>query len=521
MQTIQRYALFTLLILVGCQAAAPEPEASYYTEKFRPQIHFTPEKNWMNDPNGLFYHKGEYHLFYQYNPFGDRWGHMSWGHAVSEDLVSWTHLPVALAEENNVMIFSGSVVVDHQNTSGFGTSDNPPLVALYTGHHTDKELQDQRIAYSTDDGRTWTKYDGNPVLDIGLKDFRDPKVFWHAPTQKWVMAVVLPDAFKVQLYGSTNLIDWTFLSDFGPSGATGGIWECPGLFELPVENSDGETRWVMQVDINPGGPAGGSGSQYFIGTFDGTTFTQDPDTEGQTRWVDWGKDYYAVQPFDNITTDDGRVIWISWMSNWAYAQDVPTAPWRSAMTLPREIGLRQYDDGIHLIRRPTPNLQKLRTTHWTFAGVALNESADLSFDEVSGAVLEIQADITLGDAHAHVGFVLAQGATERTVVGYDAGAGELYIDRTQSGLSDFSDEFAGVHRAPLQSEDGRVRLHLFLDTSSIEVFANDGRVAMTDLIFPDEGGEGFGMFVEQGEATLNRLEVWQLRSAWVAPGSTP
>src|SRR5437762_9115460 len=248
--------------------------AELYREPFRPQFHFTPERNWMNDPNGMVFYQGEYHLFHQSNPFGDKWGHMSWAHAVSRDLVHWKHLPLALAEEDGVMIFSGSAVVDWKNTSGFGRNRRPPLVAIYTGHYTTRPLQNQHIAYSTDRGRTWTKYSGNPVLDIGEKDFRDPKVFWHEPTQRWIMVAAWPAHRKVRFYASSDLKQWTHLSDFGPAGSVKGIWECPDLFPLPVEDSK-QTKWVLIVNIGSGAPAGGSGTQYFVGEFDGTHFTLD------------------------------------------------------------------------------------------------------------------------------------------------------------------------------------------------------------------------------------------------------
>ena len=246
-------------------------------EPFRPQYHFTPEKNWMNDPNGMVFYEGEYHLFYQYNPAGDKWGHMSWGHAVSPDMVHWTHLPLALPEADNVMIFSGSAVVDWKNSSGFGKDGRPPLVAVYTGFRTTDRVQFQCIAYSNDKGRTWTKYSGNPVIDINSMDFRDPKVQWHDATRRWIMTVSLSAEHKVRFYGSDNLKAWTLLSEFGPAGATGGVWECPDLFELPLPGTN-DKRWVLVVNMNPGSVAGGSGGQYFIGRFDGTQFVADRDS---------------------------------------------------------------------------------------------------------------------------------------------------------------------------------------------------------------------------------------------------
>jgi fructan beta-fructosidase len=505
--------LIIITALISISACAQKESAITFDEKYRPQIHFSPEKNWMNDPNGMVYHDGEYHLFYQYNPFGDKWGHMSWGHAVSKDLVSWEHLPVALYEENNVMIFSGSAVVDHNNTSGFGTAENPPMVAIYTGHHTDKELQDQRIAYSTDNGRSWTKFEGNPVIDEDLANFRDPKVLWHDETEEWIMVLALPTEYKVAFYSSPDLINWEKLSEFGPSAATGGIWECPLLFQLPIEGTD-EKKWVLQVDLNPGGPAGGSGSQYFIGDFDGKTFTQDPSTEGETRWVDHGPDYYAVQSFDNVFTEEGGQIWMAWMNNWAYAQEIPTSPWRSAMTLPREIKLREYDDGIYLVRKPSPELQSLREDHSHFENEVINGESDLLKNSgVEGNVLEVIAEFELSGASTF-GFKVAKGETEETIIGYNTETEELFVDRSNSGEMDFSENFTTYHTAPLKADNNRIQLHFFLDTSSLEVFANDGRISMTERIFPSEEGEGISLFTEGGSVDLISLDVWNLKSIW-------
>ncbi len=498
---------FLLLLFTSCAIAQD------YSEQYRPQFHFTPAKNWMNDPNGLVYHDGEYHLFYQHNPFGDTWGHMSWGHAVSTDLIHWEHLPVALEEENNIMIFSGSAVVDHNNTSGFGSEDNPPMVAIYTGHHTDQELQDQRIAYSTNNGRTWTKYSGNPVLDEGMANFRDPKISWHEGSEQWVMVVALPTEYKVRFYGSQNLKDWTMLSEFGPSGATGGIWECPDLFELPIEGKNGR-KWVLQVDLNPGGPFGGSGSQYFVGEFDGKTFTQDSDTEGETRWVDYGKDFYAVQSYANIPEDDGRRIWISWMNNWQYAEQIPTSPWRSAMTIPRSLSLQTFDDGIHLVHQPVEELQLLRGEHYQFEQQEINGESDLLSEVNSnGNQLEVITSFRVDKADT-VGFKVARGTDEETIVAYDAVNGYLFVDRTNSGQTNFNENFAGAHKAPLKQVEGEIKLYIFIDRSSVEVFGNDGRVVITDRIFPSKGSDGISLFTEGGTTELLNLDIWQLNSTW-------
>jgi len=296
-------------LLFGTSILAQSTKSdALYDETYRPQYHFTPAKNWMNDPNGPIYYKDEYHLFFQYNPFGNVWGHMSWGHAVSRDLVHWQHLPVAIPEENGIMIFSGSTVVDWHNSSGFckevSVAEPSCLVAIYTGH-TEK-LQTQNLAYSNDRGRTWTKYSGNPVLDLHMQDFRDPKVFWHEPSHKWVMVAALPTLHKVRFFGSTDLKHWSTLSDFGPAGGTAGVWECPDLFPLPVEGEGGQTRWVLSINLNPGGLAGGSGDQYFVGQFDGATFVNANPAE-QVLWADYGKDFYASTSFSNILATDGRL----------------------------------------------------------------------------------------------------------------------------------------------------------------------------------------------------------------------
>ncbi len=502
--------LFALSFLLFASSAA----AQTYDEQYRPQFHFSPQENWMNDPNGLVYHDGEYHLFYQYNPFGDTWGHMSWGHAVSKDLLHWEHLPVALKEENNIMIFSGSAVVDQDNTSGFGSQDNPPMVAIYTGHHTDKKLQDQRIAYSTDNGRTWTKYEDNPVVDEGMENFRDPKVFWHEETGKWMMVVALPTEYKVRFYGSDNLRQWDLLSEFGPSGGTGGIWECPDLFKLPVEGSEGESRWVLQVDMNPGAVAGGSGGQYFVGDFDGQTFTQDPQNEGQTNWVDYGRDFYAVQSYSDIPEEDGRRIWLAWMNNWDYAEKIPTNPWRSSMTVPRALGLISTEEGYRLTQKPVQELQELRTNHTKVENLSIAPK-NAARPEFQGKKYELIAELDVGDAEK-VGFKVRKGENDETVIGYDVQQQELYVDRTNSGDIDFDSSFVSVERAPMRMENNRIRLHIFVDWSSVEVLGNSGSVSITDRIFPASNSEGLELFSEGGTATMISMDIWELNSVWEA-----
>jgi levanase len=819
------------------RAAAADTPA--HSETYRPRFHYTPQQNWMNDPNGLVYYKGEYHLFYQYNPNGNSWGDMSWGHAVSKDLVHWKELPLALSHDDREMVFSGSAVVDRNNTTGFGTKQNPPMVAVYTSYFKDTGIQAQSLAYSTDRGRTWTKYAGNPVLDIGSKEFRDPKVQWYAPTQSWLMTVSLSTEHKVRFYSSKNLKDWDLLSEFGPQGATGGVWECPDLFPLAVDGDENNIKWVLVVNINPGGIAGGSAAQYFIGDFDGTTFTAEDkgtytppagtvvqdfegtdfgtwtttgtafgrgpaagaldgqsavggfdgkglansfhagdastgtltspsftvdspylnfrigggrhehrdgtvlergpvpegtvladfeggdygdwtrtgdafgtapatgtlpdqqqvsgwlgdglvntylngdsttgtltspeftidkdyidfligggthpaayahptavelvvdgkvvrsatgkDTEAldwaawdvrdlagrkaririvddntggwghinvdhivlsdtkaqpvsdetavnlivdgevvrsatgansetldwasfdlrpylgkQARiqivdmntggwghvladrfttadaparsvlqradWADYGKDYYAAVSWEDAP--GGKRYMIGWMSNWDYAGAVPTSPWRGAQTVPREMALRTIDGRVRLTSTPVNSLRSLRRQGpATAAGVTVTSTSQpLIGAAAQGEALDIEATFSLEDAE-RFGLKVRTGAQgEETVIGYDATTQELYVDRTRSGAVDFHGTFPGVQRAPLKPENGKVRLRILVDRSSVEVFGGSGEAVITDQIFPDPDSRGVRVFAENGSARLDTARVWHLGS---------
>ncbi len=503
-----------LLLSVTIQA---QPSGSDYNEPQRPQYHFTPEKNWMNDPNGLVYYQGEYHLFYQYNPFGDTWGHMSWGHAVSADLVHWKHLPVALAEENGVMIFSGSAVVDWNNTSGLCRNPDPKdkscLVAIYTGHTATN--QSQHLAVSNDRGRRWTKYAGNPVLDIGYKDFRDPKVFWHAATNKWVMVVSLSKEQKVRFYGSPDLKRWEALSDFGPAGVTGPEvqWECPDLFELPVDGQPGNKKWILIVNINPGGVAGGSGGQYFIGSFDGRKFTNDHPAD-QPLFVDYGKDFYAGVTFADLPQADGRRILLGWMSNWQYAQREPTSPWRTAQSIPRELSLKKFSDGLRLVQQPVRELATLRGKHDGKRKIKIGAGQIVNqLDLLSGDTLEIMAEFEVGK-NSTAWLKVRTGIAEATVIGYDATTRKLFVDRTRSGKVDFDPNFSGRQEAPLVPNGNRIKLHLFVDRSSVEVFGNDGQAVITDRIFPHRDSQRIELGGLGKNVMCRSLEIWQLKSAF-------
>ncbi|MEL6134314.1 MAG: glycoside hydrolase family 32 protein, partial [Bacteroidota bacterium] len=379
-----------LLFLLACHTPQRTDDAPHeaspvndYREPHRPQYHFSPDSMWMNDPNGMVYFEGEYHLFYQHYPDSTVWGPMHWGHAVSEDLVHWEHLPIALYPDSIGLIFSGSAVIDWENTAGFQKVETPAMVAIYTYHNMEGEqsgqndFQTQGIAYSLDKGRTWTKYAGNPVItNPGIRDFRDPKVFWHGGIQRWVMIFASGD--RVRLYHSPDLKEWVEVSAFGADqGSHGGVWECPDLFPLYVDGDSSRLKWVMLVSLGNGGPNGGSATQYFIGDFDGTNFTNDNPAD-QVLWLDYGKDNYAGVTYSDILREDGRRIFIGWMSNWQYATKVPTYPWRSAMTLARTLDLKETNAGIRLVSLPVKEQQMIRGEKIELTQAKLSGTVDLS-----------------------------------------------------------------------------------------------------------------------------------------------
>lgn len=681
MKTSIRILRQSVSVALSCAAIHVGFSADLYHEPFRPQYHFTPERNWMNDPNGMVYYEGEYHLFYQYNPFGNKWGHMSWGHAVSADLAHWKHLPLALSEENGVMIFSGSVVVDWKNSSGFGTGNLPPLVAIYTGHRPSDGRQSQCLAYSNDRGRTWTKFAGNPVIDIGSTDFRDPKVIWHEPTARWVMAVSLSVERKVRFYGSSDLKAWEYLSDFGPAGSTSGIWECPDLFPLPVEGRRRSDAWGLIVNVGSGAPAGGSGCQYFVGTFNGREFRLDEasqpdaspelvpegrlladferddygdwtvsgeafgskpafhvdrsfpkpsrvqgrrvvnsfggndaaqgtlcspefvvthdtvnflmaggdhpaatcmnllvdgdvvltatgDNSGELKWRSWdvrewmgerarleivdrhsggwghivvdhilladtrarpaqeaalwadyGPDFYAAVSWSDVPRRDGRRLWLGWMSNWQYAQDVPTSPWRSAMSLPRALSLRATDDGLRLVQTPVRELRELRGERRRLRTTSLaRANAWLRGQGALGELLEITMTWRGVEGRTGFGWSLSAGPEERTVLRCDAQTGLMTLDRSQSGRTAFHPRFADVIEAPWRPDDGILRMRVFVDASSVEVFAQDGETVLTTLIFPERETRRLEVFDEaadeDGEFVRIALDIRTINSIW-------
>ena len=476
-----------------------------YKEPYRPQYHFSPKEHWTNDPNGLVFFEGEYHLFFQYNPFGDVWGHMSWGHAVSRDLVHWKELPVALPEENGVMIFTGSTVIDSANTSGFCINNKPCMVAVYTGHTpktpTKPALQTQNLAFSNDRGRTWTKYSKNPVLNLNMSDFRDPGVFWSEQSKRWMMAVSLPEFHKVVFYASPDLKRWDRVSEFGPAGATSGQWECPSLFQLPVDGDISKSRWVLKVGLNPGGLQGGSGEQYFIGKFDGTRFIND-NAPTLSLWSDYGKDCYCALTFNNLPASKPPVM-LGWMSNWQYAANVPTHPWRGQMTIPRELSLTTFPEGVRLVQKPLASLTSLRDKHTIATGPAM---------PLTGRSFTISATMNPNSA-GQSGWKLFSKNGAYTLIGYDAARKEIFMDRTHSGDVAFSKDFPARTAAPFEHTQGPITFDILVDRNSIEVFAG-GRVTITNLIFAPDA-DRLTFFSEGGNAAkfLN-AETWSLRSIW-------
>ena len=400
---------------------------SLYGERYRPRFHFSPSVNWTNDPNGLIYYAGEYHLYYQYNPQGNSWGHMSWGHAKSTDLVHWKQMPVAIPEEKNYMIFSGSAVADKKNTSGFALSRGQvPIVAMYTAH-TDTN-QSQHIAYSLDSGKTFTQYSGNPVLDLHKKDFRDPAVMWYAPKQRWIVALVLPDKHVVQFYESRNLKQWKYLSDFGPAGDTTGIWECPQLMQVPLENNPAKKKWVLLLSLSPT-------MQYFVGDFDGTTFHNENPSDTILR-PDYGLDYYAAIAYNNLPYG-AKPVTIGWANNWNYANDIPTKPWKSAMSLPRNVSLKKIGEQWVLLQKPIEALDSLRNETYT-ADTITDVAKDIP---IKSQQLEMQFTMHIKDSSV-TGVILAYAENRGIIVGYDAANKKLFVDRSKAGNNSFSENFA-------------------------------------------------------------------------------
>ena len=470
------YLLLTLFFAVASvlgQTSLDEP--------YRPVYHFTPKAHWMNDPNGMVYYNGTYHLFFQHYPGGTTWGPMHWGHATSKDLVTWEEQPIALYPDPLGYIFSGSAVIDTKNTSGFGKDGKPPMVAIFTHHDTAAEKartgkhQHQSIAYSLDEGQTWTKYEGNPVIpNPGIVDFRDPKVMWFEKQQKWIMTLATKD--RITFYSSPDLKNWKKESEFGEKlGAHGGVWECPDLF--PLEHN-GKQHWVLFVSINPGGPNGGSATQYFIGDFDGNKFSTN---DTATRWVDHGTDNYAGVTFSN--TGD-RKIFMGWMSNWQYAERVPTKAWRSANTIARDLSLESVKGRLYLASKPVKELKSLEQEVET-SNEKIKIKGKVDLDKYVGITQgTFRLDLS-SNADTDLSIILSNNDGEELIIGFDQEKNQYFIDRSKSGEIDFEGGFGRVHFAPRNATGKNIKWTVYVDKASVELFADDGLTVMTDIFFPN------------------------------------
>ena len=533
------FAVCLALVLAGCgwfgvqaQEGAGVGAVSTPTPQWRPVYHFTPATNWTNDPNGPIYLHGQWIVYNQQNPFENKWGHMSWGHATSVDLLHWKHLPVAIPEKidrvagDTVWIFSGSAVWDEHNTSGFCTGADSGagcLVAIYTAHQPDLKKESQYIAYSNDGGMSFTNYAKNPVIDLQKRDFRDPNVFWHKGSGKWVMAVALPSEHKVRLYGSGNLKDWDLLSEFGPEGYTGAHWECPSLIELPVEGESGKTKWVL-MNSAAGGERGVF-MQYFVGEFDGKTFTNDNPAD-KVLTVDAGDCFYAAIPW-NDAPRDGKIL-VGWM----IPGPQKTAPWTGQFSIPRDLSLRKTEAGYRLQQQPAGVIRRevARAAKSSVADMVIdNQELDLgkahgadggasgaggSASRFSGNAYWLDAELEVG-AGATAGFKIVQArdaagnTVSETVIGYDPGAHQLYVDRSRSGRATIK---PGKERQTIDLPEAgaRIRIQVLLDKSSLEVFVDGGEKVLTTYVYPEENGNGCSVFATGGKAVIKSMRVWDL-----------
>lgn len=472
-------------------------------EKFRPVYHHTPAYGWMNDPNGMFYKDGVYHLYFQWNPYGSVWGNMHWGHSTSTDLMHWKFEGCAIVPDAWGAIFSGSCVVDHENTAGFGKE---AVVAFYTSAKASPwgDVQSQSMAYSLDNGKTFVKYEGNPILTSSEKDFRDPKVFWYAPGKHWVMMLAVGQ--HMEIYSSVNLKEWKKESEFGAmQGAHGGVWECPDLVEIPVEGTR-EKKWVLICNLNPGGPFGGSAAQYFVGSFDGKKFVNESPT--QTKWMDWGKDNYATVTWNNAP--DGRCIALGWMSNWQYANNVPTRQYRSANTLARDLTLYREGQELYLKSTPSVEVKKARGKKVSIPSFRVSEKHEIVnlFEEKQGAY---EVEILIQNAGASkIAFCLLNDKGEKVSMYYDLNRKQFVMDRSESGTVDFSKDFPAVTVAPA-NVDKELTLRLFVDRSSIEAFGEDGKFVMTNLVFPSQPYVKMCFEADKNGYAVKTLNVYKLQ----------
>ena len=489
---------------------------------YRPNFHFTPKKGWMNDPNGMFFYNGYYHLYFQHYPDGTTWGPMHWGHAISTDLFNWKEQPIALYPDDLGYIFSGSVVVDYENTSGFGVDGKIPIIAIFTSHDPKKEktgeidVENQSIAYSLDEGLTWTKYKDNPVLkNPGARDFRDPKVSWDKQRKRWTM--VLAAGQEIQFYISKDLKSWNKLTSFGEGiGNHGGVWECPDFFQLPVVGSS-EKKWVLLVSINPGGPNNGSATQYFVGDFDGKNFVLDESFNTETEeeqgfWVDYGRDNYAGVTFSNVENKDGGKLFMGWMSNWLYANEVPTENWRSAMTIARTLELIKSDNTYRITSNPVPELdefkiEKLKNSNVSIKGkTLLTTSKAVDFTSVQ---INFKIENLIDGVY---NFELTNSEGDSLRFGYDSSMNNYFVDRNNAGKTDFSNKFSNrIAIAPSTNTQNDWTGTIVLDKTSIELFFDNGQTVMTEIFFPKAPFESLYFQAPTKESKLEYIEINQLK----------
>ena len=494
----RKYLIVALIAF--CFAAKAQP--NLYKEQYRPQFHFSPSTNWCNDPNGLVYNNGLYHLFYQFNPFGNIWGHMTWAHATSKDLIHWKHLPVAIPEENGIMIFSGTCVTDKNNSSGFGKNGKAPMVAVYTGH-VENINQSQHIAYSLDDGVSWTKYAGNPVLDLGKKDFRDPKIFWYEPKKYWVMSVMLPVEHIVQFYSSANLKKWNLLSEFGPAGDTTGVWECPDLTLIPVQGMPGKKKWLLQTSQN-------AQMQYFAGEFDGVKFINESKADKVYR-PDYGPDYYAAIAYTQLPATQQPTA-IGWVNNWNYANDIPTTPWKGAMAIPRTLSLKKINNEWILIQKPVAPIVSLRKKIFQLPDQLI---AGKKMIPIKSKQFEMEFLLEPGKSSI-AGVRIAVSKNNYFEIGYDAAKELFYIDRSKVSNAAFNENFKKLHHFEknISLQNKRIQLKVFFDNSIAEVFINDGEAVFTAQLFPGVNENGIELFSMNEKSSIKNFKLWEIKGVW-------
>ena len=475
-------------------------------EKYRPVYHHTPLYGWMNDPNGMFYKDGVWHLYFQHNPYGSKWQNLSWGHSSSKDLINWTPEPEALEPNGLGMVFSGSCALDTNNTAGYGKD---AVLGLYTSADVS---QTQSLVWSKDNGKTFEFYPANPIITLE-SEARDPNMFWDEKAGQWVLLLAHALEHEMLVFTSPDMKEWTLQSSFGKGiGAQGGVWECPDLFKLKVDGTD-EEKWVLICNLNPGGPFGGSATQYFVGDFDGKTFKADTDSEGKipTKWMDYGKDHYATVSWSDAP--DNRRTVIGWMSNWQYAAEVPTMQYRSANTLPRDLSLFRAPDGnIYLSSAPSPELLALRdklSVNVKKANIR-KKAVRYSLPEANSGVCEILLDVDARKSE-QINFIIANNDGEKVVMEYDVADHTLSFDRRESGNVDFSQDFPAVTVSPPFEDNGKISLRIFIDRSSIEVFGNNGQFVMTNLVFPERPYTSLSISSTGGNARIENLKIYSIK----------